>query len=115
LTFGSIAFPILMIVFAFIHRQPLAYLILFGAGFALILVFNLSNATIQTLTPDALRGRVMGIYVFVFFGSLPVGSLMIGALAARIGEPSAIILNSSIALGFAVVVYLFMPKLRRLE
>jgi len=115
LTFGSLAFPALLIIFAFVRWRPLAYLVLFGAGFALILVFNLANATIQTLTPDALRGRVMGIYTFTFFGAIPIGSLWIGALAARIGEPPAIVVNALLALGFAVAVYLLMPALRRLE
>jgi MFS family permease len=114
LTFGSLAFPALLIIFAFVRWRPLAYLVLFGAGFALILVFNLANATIQTLTPDALRGRVMGIYTFTFFGAIPVGSLWIGAMAARIGEPPAIVVNALLALGFAVAVYLIMPALRRL-
>ncbi len=71
--------------------------------------------SLYTLTPDALRGRVMGIYVFTFFGAMPLGSLMIGALAARIGEPAAIVWNSLVTLAFASAVCLFMPKLRRFE
>jgi MFS family permease len=115
LTFGSLSFPILMIIFAFIRLPVFSYLALFAAGFALILVFNLSNATIQSLTPDHLRGRVMGIYGFTFFGSIPLGSLLIGAMAERIGEPPAIVINSLVALLFAGLVYVFMPKLRTLE
>ncbi|MCX6565303.1 MAG: MFS transporter [Candidatus Aminicenantes bacterium] len=115
LTFGSLSFPILMIVFAFIHRPIFAYLTLFAAGFALILVFNLSNASIQSLTPNHLRGRVMGIYAFTFFGSIALGSLLIGAVAGRIGEPPALVINSLIALLFGASVYVFMPKLRALE
>jgi len=115
LTFGSLAFPILMIVFAFTHRPIFAYLTLFAAGFALILVFNLSNASIQSLTPNHLRGRVMGIYAFTFFGSVPLGSLLIGTVAERFGEPPAIVINSLAALLFAGLVYVLMPKLRALE
>ncbi len=112
LTFGSIAFPVLMIGFAFIRFPLLSYLFLFGAGFAIILVFNMSNAVVQSLAPDHLRGRIMGIYSLAFFGSMPLGSLLIGGVAERLGEPPAIVINCLIALLFAGLVAVFVPKLR---
>ncbi|MDP2914730.1 MAG: MFS transporter [Candidatus Aminicenantes bacterium] len=115
LTLGSFAFPVLLVVFAFIRWEPLSLLVLFGIGFALILVFNLANAAVQELTPDALRGRVMSIYSLVFFGSLPIGSLFIGWMAVKTGEPTTIVINSLIVLIFAVVLFVFMPKLRKLK
>ena len=115
LTFGSFAFPVLLVVFAFIRWEPLSLLVLFGIGFALILVFNLANAAVQELTPDALRGRVMSIYSLVFFGSLPIGSLFIGWMAVKTSEPTTIVINSLIVLIFAVVLFVFMPKLRKLK
>ncbi len=115
LTAGALLFPVFLIVFSIVRWPPLSYLVLFFAGFALILVFNLANASIQMLTPDALRGRVMSIYAFVFFGSMPVGALLIGALADRLGEPTAVILNAAVCLAFGVCVYILNPALRRLE
>jgi len=115
ITIGSFGFPLLLIAFSFIRSQPLSYLVLFGVGFALILVFNLANATVQTLTPNGLRGRVMSIYSLTFFGSLPIGALAIGAVAARLGEPAAIVVNALITLAYAGIVFVFMPKLRRQE
>ena len=115
LTFGSFAFPVLLVVFAFIRWEPLSLLVLFGIGFALILVFNLANAAVQELTPDALRGRVMSIYSLVFFGSLPIGSLFIGWMAVKTSEPTTIVINSLIVLIYAVVLLVFMPKLRKLK
>src|SRR5256886_10761450 len=50
----------------------------------------LTNTTIQTIVPDALRGRVMGFYSFVFVGLAPLGSLQMGALAERIGPSAAV-------------------------
>jgi MFS family permease len=114
LTAGSLAFPVLLIVFAFIRSEAFSYVFLFASGFALILVFNLANAAVQTLTPDALRGRVMSIYSFTFFGFMPIGALWIGNLAHRIGEPQAVVINSVITLVFAAAIFLFMPKLRRM-
>jgi MFS family permease len=115
LTFGSFAFPALLIVFSFIRSTPLALVGLFCVGFSLILIFNLANASVQTLTPGSLRGRVMSVYSFVFFGFMPIGALFIGWMATKFSEPSAILVNSVITLAYAGVLVVFMPKLRRLE
>ncbi len=115
LTLGSFAFPTLLIVFAFIRWMPLALGVLAVVGAAVILTVNLANALVQTLTPDALRGRVMSIYSLTFFGSMPIGALWVGALAERVGEPSAVILGAVMALGCAALIWVFVPKLRALE
>jgi MFS family permease len=115
LTFGSFAFPALLIVFSFIRSTPLALVGLFCVGFSLILIFNLANASVQTLTPGSLRGRVMSVYSFVFFGFMPIGALFIGWMATKFSEPSAILVNSVITLAYAGILVIFMPKLRRLQ
>ena len=115
LTIGTLTFPILLIGFTTIRWLPLALLMLVGVGAAFVLMMNLSNALVQTLVPDVLRGRVMSVYSLVFFGLMPIGSLWAGALAERIGEPSVVALGASIMLGFAALLYLFVPKVRRLE
>jgi MFS family permease len=115
LTFGSFVFPLLMILFSFVRGAIPAYLVIFLSGFAIILVFNMCNAAVQNLAPDYLRGRVMGIYSLVFFGSMPLGSLLIGTMAEKIGEPPAVVIGSLIALFFSALVWVFMPRLRALE
>ena len=115
LTLGTFAFPALLIVFAFIRSLPLALIMLAVVGAALILTMNLANALVQTLTLDALRGRVMSIYSLTFFGSMPIGALWVGAVAERVGEPSAVVVSAAIALGCAALIWVFVPKLRALE
>ena len=44
----------------------------------------------QTLVEEHLRGRVMAFYTMAFLGTAPLGSLMAGVLADRIGEPMTI-------------------------
>jgi MFS family permease len=43
------------------------------------------NTTLQLVTPDALRGRVMGLYAQVFAGMTPFGSLLVGTIAEHVG------------------------------
>jgi fucose permease len=57
----------------------------------------------------------MGVYTLVFFGASPIGSLMAGTLAARIGEPVTVILSAVLLLIYAGMVWWLSPGFRRLE
>ena len=61
---------------------------LVGAGFMVSLAA--SNTVVQTLVEEQLRGRVMAFYTMAFLGTAPLGSLLAGLLASRIGESSTI-------------------------
>jgi MFS family permease len=71
---------------------------LFGAGFGAISMAATANASIQTSTPPALRGRVMSVYTTVFAGSTPIGGLGTGAVVSLIGAPGALIVAGGLAL-----------------
>ena len=74
LTIGTVTFPVFLLIFAYIRQLPLALVVLALVGATSILVINLANALVQSLVPDALRGRAMGVYTFIFFGSGRPGS-----------------------------------------
>ncbi len=112
LTFGSFLLPVLMIVFSTVNSMAITLLALVGTGAAIILVFNLSNALVQSFVPDELRGRVMAIYTFTSFGFLPIGALIIGFLAEHLGEPLAVLISALVTLTFAIIAWFYAPKLR---
>ena len=112
LSAGSLVFPLFFIAFSFVRWFPGSLLLLVGAGMGMIFVMNLANAMVQTLTPDHLRGRVMGAYTWIFFGFMPLGALWTGSVAGRIGEPGAIMINAVLTLSFAAGVWVFFPRLR---
>jgi MFS family permease len=115
LTFGSFAFPLLVFAFCIVRWLPLSLVMLVGTGIAVIFIFNLANALVQTLVRDDLRGRVMGIYSLTFFGFLPVGALWVGTMAQHFGEPAAILLNAGIMLFLCAAIALYNPGVRRLK
>jgi MFS family permease len=115
LIFGSLGLPIMMFLFAFVHWIPLSLLIMVGMGLGFMLAANVTNALVQTQVHDELRGRVMGVYTLIFFGAMPLGSLLAGILASRIGEPTTFILCAILLMIFTLLVLLFYPSLRRLE
>ncbi len=114
LTVGTFLFPTLALAFAGARWLPWSLLALVGAGFGLILIFNLANALVQEHVPDALRGRVMAVYTLAVFGFLPIGSLLAGELAERIGVVEALLVTASATLLCAVVAAVRFPWLRRL-
>lgn len=109
---GSFSTPLLMIVFALLHWLPASLVILVGVGVGTILVMNLANAMVQTMTPEHLRGRVMGAYTWIFFGFMPLGSLWTGAIAEKVGLSEAVVINGVIVFLIAVALWYFVPKLR---
>ncbi len=114
-TWGSFVLPVLMLVFAGIRWLPLSLLTMMGIGWAFMALINTTNALVQTLVPDELRGRVMGFYMLVFFGSYPLGSLLSGTVAGYLGEPLTLVLGGLCVLAFAGLVWWRMPRLRELS
>ncbi len=112
LSLGMLGFPLCLLAFAFTHQLAVSLLFILGIGMGLILVLNLANALVQTLTPESLRGRVMSVYMMTFFGLMPIGAMWIGMLAEHFGEVAAVIVNGLLGLAFAVAVWSAVPKLR---
>ena len=105
--------PVALFVFAFIRWLPLSLVTLLVVGWGFMMVLNNSQAIVQSLVSDRLRGRVMGVYTLVFFGSMPVGSLLAGALAEKIGEPLTVMLGAGFLLVMAIAAWLFLPDIRK--
>ncbi len=68
---------------------PLAMIVLAVLGVLQIYFTTSCNTTLQLLTPQALRGRVMGLYAMAFAGVTPFGSLLVGTLAEHLGVRAA--------------------------
>ena len=78
---GVWLFSIAMLAVSFTKSFPLALVFLFAAGFGMLLFFSTSNTVLQTIVPDEMRGRVMGVWSLVFGAMIPLGSLEAGAVA----------------------------------
>jgi MFS family permease len=115
ITIGSLCFPIFIALFALTYWLPLSLLLMVFLGIATIFVANLSNASIQSIVPDSLRGRVMGVYSTIFMGSIPIGALALGTIAEHAGEATAALLSAAAAFTIALLVWIFVPKVRSSE
>ena len=80
-----------------------AMLCLFGTGLGAITFYSAAQMLVQLTVPDRLRGRIMGVWMIVFSGSVPLGAVLTGWLAQRFGvEPvlvaSAIVCGTTAAI-----------------
>jgi MFS family permease len=78
----------------------------------MMLQMSSSNTLIQAMVPDHLRGRVMAVYSMMFMGMAPLGALLGGALADRLGAPVTVAMGAVAALGGAAFFGLHLPKIR---
>jgi predicted MFS family arabinose efflux permease len=76
--------------FALTRWLPLACALLFICGSLLMASFSLVATLVQAITTDEMRGRVMSVYNVAFRGGMPVGSLALGPLVAKLGVSPSI-------------------------
>jgi MFS family permease len=111
---GATGFGATLVAFSMAHSLALALLVLPLVGGTLLVATSGCNTILQTILPEALRGRVMALYTTAFLGTAPLGALLSGALAARIGTGPTIALSG---LGCALAGLWFaraLPPLRAL-
>jgi MFS family permease len=81
------ALGVIELVLAFASSIPVSVLagivLLVVTGFCASMTMATGNTLVQTTAGDALRGRVMAVYMTVFAGSMPIGALISGTIADR--------------------------------
>jgi len=80
------------------------------AGFGMLLFFSTSNTVLQTIVPDEMRGRVMGVWSLVFGAMIPLGGLEAGAVAHWFGTPFALAFGAIACAGSALVTLLVIRR-----
>jgi len=76
-----------LIVFSESKVFWLSSMVLVVVGFAATSQMAATNTLIQIRVPDELRGRVMAVYATMFMGVQPIGALLAGGIAKKIGAP----------------------------
>jgi MFS family permease len=96
--YATLLFGAALIGFSFTRSIAVACVLLafVGAGFMMQLAGT--NTFLQTIVEERLRGRVMSFYTMAFFGTVPIGSLIGGAVAERVGAPVTIAMSGAVCL-----------------
>jgi len=115
LTMGSFLFPISVLLFSVSGSLVFSMLCLGLGGIGFVTQNATINTLIQAAVPDELRGRVIAVYVLMFFGTTPFAALMAGSLGQAFGVRTAVAIGAAITLCNTIFLFLTVPTLRRAQ
>jgi MFS family permease len=100
-----------LILFSQSHVFWLSAAMLMIVGFSATSQLAATNTIVQDRVPDELRSRIMAVYATMFMGVQPLGALIAGGVAKRIGAPYALSAFGSICL-IGCLVFVFRVAMR---
>ena len=112
INYASTGFGVSLILFSFSRSLALSIVLLLPAGFCMLIQMASSNTLIQTMVPDALRGRVMSVYSMMFMGMAPFGALLAGVIAKGLGAPLTVALGGAVCIMGSLVFGWKWPAMR---
>lgn len=110
---GMSLFVIGISIFALSVNVAVSLYSLVVVGMGLIMFISTANATFQRRAPDAMRGRVMGLYLLVFQGLAPFGHFGMGWLANEIGPRYAVLCGAGVCAITGIAMRVFMNSQRK--
>ncbi|MBI3590987.1 MAG: MFS transporter [Candidatus Melainabacteria bacterium] len=113
IAFCSVLFSICIFIFSYSKSLFLSMFLLGVTGFCFMIINAGSNTAMQAMSPDYLRGRVIGLYTTMFMGMFPLGSLTIGFLAHHLGTCKAVTVCSCVCFLVGIYFSLQVPKLAK--
>ena len=105
-------FGLSLILFSISRNFWLSAVLLVPAGYCMMTQMASSNTLIQAMVPDRLRGRVMAVYSMGFMGMAPIGALLAGVAAERLGAPLTVALGGVVCIAGAGFFGYKLPAIR---
>jgi MFS family permease len=109
---GVWIFSTALVAFAYTQNLYVGVVLLAIVGFGIVLYFSTSNTVLQSIVPDEMRGRVMGIWALIFGGMIPLGSLEAGLMADAVGTPATMAIGALIC---ALAAFVTLNVIRKRE
>ncbi|MBI4494943.1 MAG: MFS transporter [Chloroflexi bacterium] len=111
---GLLLQGVCVVLFSQAPSLHLALLALVGVGSSQLLFSANTNTLLQLTVPDALRGRVMSIYL-LDNGLSPAGAMVAGVLTHFLGAPTSVALMGGVMITLALLVAWRSPRIREIE
>ena len=103
-----------LVLLALVPSWQLAWIILVVQQLFFIMVMTTNNTILQSVTPDHLRGRVMGIFM-LDVGMQPIGGVIAGLFATYYGVSTAWVFGCLMGMLLVVLITLAAPSFWKLE
>jgi MFS family permease len=107
-------FGVALMGFALSRSLWLSLLLMMAVGFGLMRQLAASNTILQTIVDEDKRGRVMSFYSMAFMGMAPIGSLLAGTAANRVGAPWTLAVGGALAVLGAIWFASQLAEIRKL-
>jgi MFS family permease len=110
---SGLAVATLGLTSAFVGSFALALMIMCVIGICNTTYTTSIQSSLQMLVPDVMRGRVLGFYGMTY-NMMPLGGMLVGALAGLISAPLAIAVGGLAVAAFAIGPVMMNREVRRL-
>jgi predicted MFS family arabinose efflux permease len=114
-TFAGVVFFLAIIAFSFSQKFALSVCLAFFEGYSGITMISCFNVSVQHLSSDEMRGRIMSIYGTSFLGLPPLGALLAGELSRHMATGHALALMAGVALLSFLGFFAFSRPLRAFD
>ena len=91
---------------------PLSIALMMVIGFCILVVTVSTNMILQTIVDDDKRGRVMSLYTVAFLGVAPLGALLAGLFADRIGATNTVCIGGILCVLIVAAIARQLPAIR---
>ena len=108
---STVSLSAALIAFSLSHSMAISLIVLPFVGAGMMVQTASANTILQTVVDEDLRGRVMAFYSVAILGTQPIGSLLAGILADRIGAQRTILAGGAACLVAAVWFTFVRPRL----
>jgi MFS family permease len=91
-------YALALAAFALLRQATPAYFVVALVGAFYFAFITALNTTLQARLDDAVRGRVMALWIMGFGGTVALGNLLVGPVVGTVGITSVLLFGSGIAL-----------------
>ena len=109
---AACVFGVGLVMFGLSRNTAMSLLVLVVVGGGMMVTMASTNTILQTIVEERLRGRVMAFYTMAFLGTTPIGSLIAGTVADRIGPTNTIIVGGVACIAGGLWFAARLPKFR---
>lgn len=95
---GLAGFAVTLAALALLRAAPPAYPVIFAVGCTYFATVTSLATVLQERLDDAVRGRVMALWIMAFGGTVPVGALVAGPATDAVGITPVVLVGAAVAL-----------------
>ncbi len=102
-------FALSLAAFALSRSYGLSLVLLVVVSGTMNASMSSTSTALQSSVPDALRGRIMSLYILASWGTSPIGGLLVGSLATAFGAQIAVFTGAVVCALSVLVLSLYRP------